>query len=60
MGSKGHGIEELSGFATEFIRQAGKKAMPFYGKGKPQVKFDQEMVTEADLRLTEFFSGKTE
>jgi myo-inositol-1(or 4)-monophosphatase len=55
MGTKGHGIDELSGFATEFIKQAGKKALPFYGKGQPQVKFDQEMVTQADLRLTEFF-----
>ena len=48
---KGHGIEELSGFATEFIREAGKKALAFYGKGKPQVKFDQGMVIEADLHL---------
>jgi myo-inositol-1(or 4)-monophosphatase len=58
MSAKGHGIEELSGFATEFIKQAGKKALPFYGNGQPQVKFDQEMVTEADLRLTEFFQKK--
>jgi len=58
MGNKGHGIEELSGFAMEFIKQAGKKALPFYGKGRPQVKFDQEMVTQADLQITEFFQKK--
>jgi myo-inositol-1(or 4)-monophosphatase len=58
MGKKGHGIEELNGFATEFIREAGKKALAFYGKGKPQVKFDQGMVIEADLRLTDLFQEK--
>jgi myo-inositol-1(or 4)-monophosphatase len=58
MGKKGHGIEELSGFATDFIKIAGKKALAFYGKGKPQVKFDQGMVIEADLRLTDLFQEK--
>ncbi len=58
MGTKGHGIEEVSGFAVEFIIQAGKKAMPLYGKGRPQVKFDQGMVTEADIQLTEFFQDQ--
>jgi myo-inositol-1(or 4)-monophosphatase len=58
MGKKGHGIEELSGFATEFIKDAGEKALAFYGKGKPQVKFDQGMVIEADLRLTDLFQEK--
>ncbi|UCG07457.1 MAG: hypothetical protein JSV83_02025 [Desulfobacterales bacterium] len=55
MVAKGHGIEELSGFATEFIKQAGKKALAHYGKGRPQVKFDEAVVTEAELQLTEFF-----
>lgn len=58
MGTKGHGIEELSGFAMEFIKAAGKKAMPYFGTGKSQVKFDQGMVTEADLRITDFFQEK--
>jgi len=58
MGKTGHGIEELSGFATEFIKDAGKKALAFYGKGKPQVKFDQGMVIEAELRLTDLFQEK--
>ncbi len=57
MGKKGQGVEELSGFAMEFIKQAGKKALPFYGKGKTQVKFDQGMVTEADLRIADYFIG---
>jgi myo-inositol-1(or 4)-monophosphatase len=58
MGSKGRGIEELSEFAMEFIKQAGKKALPFYGKGQTRVKFDQGMVTEADLRIADYFQEK--
>jgi len=58
MGTKGHGIEELIGFAMEFIKKAGKQALPYFGKGKPQVKFDQGMVTEADLCITDFFQEK--
>lgn len=58
MDAKGHGIEELSVFATEFIKEAGKKALAFYGKGQPQVKFDQGMVIEAELRLTDLFQDK--
>ena len=52
MGRKGQGIEELSKFAMEFIKQAGKKALPFYGKGQSRVKFDQGMVTEADALVS--------
>jgi len=55
MGRNGHGFEELSEFAMEFIKQAGKKALPFYGKGQARVKFDQGMVTEADLRIADYF-----
>lgn len=58
MGAKGHGIEELSAFATAFIKEAGKKALAFYGKGQPQVKFDQGMVIEAELRLSDLFQAK--
>jgi myo-inositol-1(or 4)-monophosphatase len=55
MSTKGRGIEELSDFAMVFIKDAGKKAMSHYGKGKVRVKFDESLVTEAELRLTEFF-----
>jgi myo-inositol-1(or 4)-monophosphatase len=48
-------LEDLVGFGMDFIHQAGEKAMAFYGKGRPQVKFDQGVVTEAEIRLTEFF-----
>lgn len=55
MGMKGRGIDNLSAFAKKFIEQAGKKSLAFYGKGKSNVKFDQGMVTQADLQLTDFF-----
>ena len=55
MVTKGRGIEELSRFSMQFIKQAAKKALSHYGKGQPQVKFDQRVVTEAEIELTEFF-----
>lgn len=51
-------IEELTNFGMDFIHQAGEKAMAFYGKGQPQVKFDQGIVTEAELKLNELFQSE--
>jgi len=53
--SKNHGIEDLTQFAMEVIRRSGEEALLFYGKGKAHVKFDEELVTEAELHLMEFF-----
>lgn len=58
MDLKGHGIEDLTGFAMELIRQSGEKALSYYGKGKFQVKFDENLITEAELELTEFFQER--
>jgi myo-inositol-1(or 4)-monophosphatase len=58
MVGKGRGIDELSGFATEFIKEAGKKALGRYGKGRPQVKFDESVVIEAELQLGDFFQDQ--
>lgn len=52
------GIEELSEFAVKVIRKAGDIALPYYGKGNPQVKFDEELVTEAELKLVDFFRSE--
>ncbi len=49
------GIEELKNFAMDAIHQVGEKALAFYGKGEPQIKFDEELVTEAELQLSGFF-----
>jgi myo-inositol-1(or 4)-monophosphatase len=51
-------MDELINFGMDFIHQAGEKALAFYGKGRPQVKFDQGVVTEAEIQLTEFFKSE--
>lgn len=48
-------IEELIQFAMETVRLAGDEAMRSYGKGNPKYKFDEELVTEAELRLVNLF-----
>jgi len=52
------GISELLQFAKETVRSAGEKALTFYGKGNPEVKFDDELVTEAELQLVDFFKER--
>ena len=53
--SREQGIEELTRFATEVIRQSGELALGYYGRGKPYIKFDEGLVTEAEIRVTDFF-----
>ncbi|MGC9965310.1 MAG: inositol monophosphatase family protein [Syntrophobacteraceae bacterium] len=52
------GIEELLDFARDTISSAGNKALELYGKGNPGVKFDEELVTSAELVLTNFFRDR--
>ena len=47
------GIEEMSRFALDVIRLSGEEAMKFYGKGDTKVKFDEQLVTQAENHLTE-------
>ena len=58
MTSKDEGIEELTRFAMEVIQLSGEEALSYYGKGKPQIKFDEGLVTEAELHLTGFFQDQ--
>jgi len=53
-----HTVEELSQFAQDVVRKAGDMAMEYYGKGRHQVKFDEGLVTETELRLNDFFRGE--
>lgn len=55
MTSKSADIEDLTAFAMEVIRQSGQEALRYYGKGKPDVKFDDDLVTDAELVLTSLF-----
>ncbi len=52
------GIDQLSEFAMDAIHQAGEKAMAYYGKGKPQFKFDESIVTEAENQLIDLFQNQ--
>jgi myo-inositol-1(or 4)-monophosphatase len=55
---KRHGIEVLTQFAMEVIRRSGEEALLYYGKGNSRIKFDEELVTEADSHLMEFFQDQ--
>ncbi|MDA8138566.1 MAG: hypothetical protein M0036_07910 [Desulfobacteraceae bacterium] len=48
-------INELNRFAQETIRQMGGEALKFYGKGRQNPPFDQDLVTQAELHLHDAF-----
>ena len=48
-------IEELKAFALDFIHKAGEEALEFYGRGAPQVKFDESLITTVELHLNRLF-----
>ena len=57
-GSKSGGIDDLNGFAMQVIRRSGEEALSYYGKGSSEIKFDEELVTEAELHLVNFFQDE--
>lgn len=52
------GEDQLSDFAVRFIQDAGREALSYYGKGRPDIRFDEALVTEIELRLTEYFHDR--
>jgi myo-inositol-1(or 4)-monophosphatase len=52
-----HGIEALTAFAIAAIRDAGQAAMDSFGKGRGPVKFDEGLVTRAELQISERFQN---
>ncbi len=52
------GIEELLSFARDAVSSAGEKALRMYGKGDSGVKFDEELVTSAEISLVNFFRDR--
>ncbi len=52
------GIEDLSHFAMDVIQRTGEEALSFYGKGNPGIKFDEDLITEADSHLMQFFQDQ--
>jgi len=49
------GIKWLKNFGMDLIRSLGNEALTFYGKGKTSLKFDEELVTAAELQLNATF-----
>jgi len=56
--SKNQEIDILVQFAMEVIHNSGEKALSYYGMGKQDVKFDDGLVTEAELSLMDFFQDQ--
>jgi len=56
--SESERIEDLTRFALDVIRGSGEEALSYYGKGDPHVKFDEELVTEAELHLVSYFQDQ--
>lgn len=54
-GPQSQEIGQLAPFAQNIIRQLGEEALSFYGKGRRDLKFDNELVTEAELHLINMF-----
>ena len=55
---KNEGIEELIQFGNEVIRRSGELALSYYGKGRSPLKFDEDLVTRAELHLMDFFQDQ--
>lgn len=51
-------IGDLVGFGDSVIHELGEEALTYYGNGKAQMKFDEALVTEAELSLAEAFQEK--
>ena len=50
-----HGIEALTAFALDAIRRSGQTALDYFGKGRGATKFDQGLVTRAELQISTCF-----
>jgi myo-inositol-1(or 4)-monophosphatase len=50
-----NGIDSLTQFAVSAIRSAGDAAMQRFGQGKTSVKFDEGLVTRAELQIGQCF-----
>jgi len=50
-----HGIDALTDFAITTIRHSGHTAMEHFGKGRRPAKFDEDLVTQAELQISQRF-----
>ena len=56
--TKKDGIEDLFQFGNDVLRNSGELALSYYGKGKSHMKFDEGLVTGAELHLMGFFQDQ--
>jgi myo-inositol-1(or 4)-monophosphatase len=57
---KNHDVNELKTFAQDLLRQAGQIALAYYGKGRADIRFDEDLLTSAELKLNELFIERLE
>ncbi len=50
-----HRIEALTAFAIDAIRSSGQRALDSFGKGRGATKFDEGLVTRAELQISTCF-----
>jgi len=56
--SENRWIDDLTQFAMKTLRRLGEESFKFYGKGDHHIKFDEELVTTAELHLTQLFQDQ--
>ncbi len=56
----GNGLETLSRFAMDLVQELGAEALSFYGHGRTHMKFDDELVTQAEIRLVDHFETQVQ
>ncbi|MFO7987011.1 MAG: inositol monophosphatase family protein [Desulfatiglandaceae bacterium] len=50
--------EHLMAFAKQVITEAGRETLFYYGRGRSDTRFDEALITETELRLTEYFQDQ--
>ena len=50
--------QDVIHFARDVIQKTGEVALRYYGQGDPTIKFDEQLVTEAELNLIDFFRSE--
>ncbi|MEW6672620.1 MAG: inositol monophosphatase family protein [Thermodesulfobacteriota bacterium] len=58
--AENRGIDDLTRFAMKTLERLGEESLKFYGKGDHNMKFDEELVTTAELHLTQLFQDRLE
>lgn len=51
-------FEDLMRFAKGIVQTAGEKALEDYGRGRPSMKFDEDLITKTELNLSEYFADE--